>query len=396
MKFTDKSIQALKPRSIRYEVWEKGKTGFGLRITPRGVKSFIWLYRFEGKSKRLTLGNYPALGLYEGNKALAEARRQLALGIDPGVKIIEKKRDHRQAVLVVNLVEEYLEKYAKPNKRSADEDERILKKDIVPRWGHQKAKDVTKKDVIALLDDILNRGAPIAANRTLACVRKIFNWANSRDILEVNPCASIKLPSRENHRDRVLADDEMANLWHNLEKVHMSGLIRLALKLQLVTAQRKSEILQARWNEIDWIHKIWIIPSENAKNRLAHRVPLSRLACSLLERIKEISGSSGYLFPSPTTSRTIQGSSVDHALRNNRAKLEVQNVTPHDLRRTAASHMASLGINRLVISKILNHVEQSVTSIYDRYGYDTEKRQALDTWSHHLSKILKKEEHGKH
>jgi len=388
MKFTDKSLKALKPKTERYEVWEDGKTGFGIRITPRGVKTFIWMYRYEGKAKRLTLGNYSTINLHEANKLLAVSKEKLYYGSDPGNQMVQERKAHRNAMLVSTLVDEYLERYAKPNKRSAYEDERILKKDILPAWGGIKAKSVTKNDVLELLDTILERGAPVTANRTLACVRKMFNWAHSRDLLDQNPCFGVKAPSRENHRDRVLTKEEIIKLWKNLPKTKMTKIVRLAIQFQLVTAQRKFEILHARQDEFDLNNKIWTIPAENSKNKLAHRVPLSPLALNLLEQIQTIQDDSVYLFFSSRTSRPIQGSAIDHALRKNREILELTDITPHDLRRTAASHMASIGINRLVISKVLNHVEQSVTSIYDRYSYDKEKREALELWSNFLEETL--------
>ena len=144
MKFTDKSLKALKAKSERYEVWEDGKTGFGMRISPSGIKTFVWMYRYEGAPKRLTLGNYPKMSLYEANKVLADAKEKLAHGINPGDEAVEQRKRHRNSMLIEILVSEYLERHAKPNKRSASEDERILKKDILPRWGKMKAKDINK------------------------------------------------------------------------------------------------------------------------------------------------------------------------------------------------------------------------------------------------------------
>lgn len=388
MKFTDKSLKALKAKSERYEIWEDGKTGFGMRVSPSGTKTFVWMYRYEGAPKRLTLGNYPKMTLYEANRVLAEAKEKLSHGFDPGNEAVEQRKKHRSSMLIETLVDEYLERHAKPNKRSASEDERILKKDILPRWGKMKAKSIGKKDVIELLDAILERGSPIIANRTLACIRKMFNWAHSRDLLDSSPCLNIKAPSREARRDRVLTREEITSLWKNLPNAKMTPLMRIAIELQLVTAQRKSEILKARWADVDSKSKVWTIPAENAKNGITHRVPLSALALKLLERLKPLSKDSLYLFPSRGVSAVIQGNSVDHALRKNRQTLGLEDVTPHDLRRTAASHMASMGVNRLVISKILNHVEQSVTSIYDRYSYDKEKREALEKWGIFLEETV--------
>ena len=226
--FTDKAIAALKPKSKRYEAWEGG--GFGMRVTPRGVKSWVLLYRFQGRPRRMTLGTYPTMGLADARLNLAKARKVLEKGEDPGTKLVEDRKAERAAETVAELVDEYLERWAKPRKRSASEDERILRKEVVPKWGHRKAWDVTRRDVIALLDPIVERGAPIAANRTLATIRKMFNWAVERDIVPTSPCAQVKAPAKENQRDRVLTAVEIATLWHGLDDAKMSPGIRPAIR----------------------------------------------------------------------------------------------------------------------------------------------------------------------
>ncbi len=409
MKFTDKSIAALRPKRERYEVWHGD--GFGMRVTPRGIKSWVWMYRFEDRARRMTLGSYPAMSLADANIAWGNAKKALRDGIDPGVANVEKKRQERIAETVSDLADDYLRLWAKPRKRSAGEDERILKKDILPVWGGKKANAITRRDVVALLDGVVNRGAPIQANRTLAAIRKMFSWAVSRDIVPANPCANVGAPSEENRRDRVLSTAEICELWKGFESpdLKMSRQIALALKLQLATAQRKGEVIAAEWAEFDVTEgSIWTIPAAKAKNGMQHRVPLSPLAISLLNEIRQAERNrvdsinnrraragltadiqpSRWLFPSPRGNSPITGPAVDQAFRKNLATLGLTDVTPHDLRRTAASHMTSMGIYRLVVGKILNHAEPSVTAVYDRYGYDVEKKLALDTWGSRLSAII--------
>ena len=412
MKLTDRTIKGLKPKTERYEVWEDGRTGLGVRVSPAGRKSWIYMYRFDGKPRRMTLGTYPALGLASARVKHAQAKETLERGQDPGALHVQKRRSDRQAETVLNLVDEYLEKWARPRKRSADEDERILNKDVIPAWGKRKAKSITRRDVILLLDKIVDRGSPIQANRTLAVVRKMFNFAISRDIVDATPVAMVRAPAKENQRDRILSANEIRTFWHGLAGAPMTPAVRLALKLELATAQRKGELVGAALSEFDFDEGVWTIPAGRAKNGIAHRVPLSPLTLELIEearavarqaeidRAKKLPGveprEPEWLFPSPRGNHPIESKAVNYALRralegtkeDGGPAINLKNLTPHDLRRTAASNMAALGINRLVIGKILNHVETNVTAIYDRHGYDAEKRHALEAWASHLEDIL--------
>lgn len=392
MKLTDAQVRNLKPQGRRYEIWEEGRGGFGVRVTPRGTKSFIYMYRYEGKARRMTLGEYPQMSLADAHQAHAVAEQRLKEGSDPGAHLVIERKDERKAPTVADLSQEYLEKWSKPRKRSWATDKRIIEKDVLPGWGRRKAQDITRRDVIRLLDHIVDRGAPIMANRTLAVIRKMFNFAVGRDIVLASPCAAIQTPSREQRRDRVLSAEEIKNFWHGLEGTRITAGIRLALKLQLVTAQRKGEVVSAEWAEIDLQEKMWSIPAEKTKNRLPHRVPVSALAIEILAAAKNLAGDSRWVFPSPRSAGHITPTAVDHALRIDLNTLGIDNLTPHDLRRTAASHMTSGGTLRLVVSKILNHVESGVTAVYDRHSYDREKRQALEAWGRKLQGIVEGDE----
>ncbi|MCH7942167.1 MAG: tyrosine-type recombinase/integrase, partial [Proteobacteria bacterium] len=405
MRMTDVSIRKLKPKAQRYEVWEDGRTGLGVRVSPRNRKTFVFMYWLNGKARRMTLGVYGEghgqLSLADANVKHAEARKAVGEGRDPASETVEARQAEREAETVADLVEAYLEKWARPRKRSAGEDERILNKEIVPRWGTRKAKDIKRREIIALLDTVVERGAPIQANRTLACVRRMFNWAIERDMIDASPCLRVKAPSPENRRDRTLSDDEISTFWHGLEKAKMTETVRLALKFQLVTAQRKGEVIAAEWSELDRDRDngLWTIPAEKAKNGVQHVVPLSPLALDVLDAIevnvtptdekgKALERTTPYLFPSPRGARSTTGPAVDHALRNNRALIGVSDVVPHDLRRTAATRMASLGVDRTVLAKILNHVDRSVTGRYDTHTYVPEKRAALERWARKLEAII--------
>ncbi len=412
MKLTDRTIKALKPTTERYEVWEDGRTGLGVRISPAGRKSWIYMYRFDGKPRRMTLGTYPAVGLASAHVKHAQAKETRENGSDPGALHVEKRRAERNAETVQNLADEYLEKWARPRKRSAHDDERMLNKDVIPVWGKRKAKSITRRDVILLLDGIVERGSPIHANRTLAVIRKMFNFAISRDIVDATPVAMVRAPAKENQRDRILSAEEIKTFWNSLADAPMTPAIRPALKLELVTAQRKGELVGAALSEFDFDERIWTIPAKRAKNGIAHRVPLAPLALELIEEARAIAMEAErkraerlpgtetrepeWLFPSPRGDEPIKPQAVNVALRSalkpgkesEAPAIRLDDVTPHDLRRTAASGMASLGIARLVIAKILNHVETGVTAIYDRHSYAAEKRHALEAWAANLERIL--------
>lgn len=394
MLFTEKLIKSLQPQEGKkcIDIRENSGKGFGVTVFASGKKSFIFIYHFHGRKRRMTLGQYPQCTLALARQRHREALSLLENDIDPALEKQKDKKDMRDSATVAALIEEYIEKWAKPRKRSWKEDQRILKKDVEPLWRNTKAKAITRRDINLLLDKIKERGAPIAANRTLACIRRMFNFAVERDIIPMSPCQQIKAPSKENQRDRCLTLDEVKILWSSLSTPHaeanssdnaikLSPRCKLALKLQLVTAQRKGEIISAEWRELDTSARWWTIPAEKTKNGRPHRVYLSDLAIELLNEIKSLSGDSKWLFPSPAEDKDSHISPKALSRGVNRSTTnDINHWTPHDLRRTAATHMTGLGVSRLVVSKILNHTESSVTAIYDRHSYDDEKRQALELW----------------
>lgn len=394
---TDRKIANSKSQDKRYEIADENDHGRGtllVRVSPTGGKTFVFRYYLRGKVKRLTLGEYgdrpTQLTLAQARAKAAEAVAKLEQGVDPAQEEAQKKSEAASAPTVANLAHEYIEKWAKVRKRSWKEDERILRRDVLPVWGERRAHDISRRDVVLLLDGIVDRGAQIAANRTLALVRKMFNFGVSRSILELNPCFGVQAPSREHQKDRVLSDDEIVQFWRGLEATSMSHITKLSLRFLLVTGQRLGEVTQITRDQVEgsW----WTIPASVAKNGRAHRVPLSPLAQSILEEAGILSGHQ-FFFASPRAAgndrdRAMSPTALSHALRKNLDSLNLMPFTPHDLRRTAATHIGMLGFNRLVISKILNHVEGGVTAVYDRHTYDGEKLEALNAWAAKLESQL--------
>lgn len=371
------------PAFARVDYFDARTTGLGLRVSPTGSKTWFVMYRAKGDptKRRLTLDTYPALTLAGARERAQEVLLAAARGHDPAAK----KQELKAAATFSALAGEYLDKHAKRKKRSWEEDGRVIARELTPQWGRRKVHSIQRTDVLALLDGIVDRGAPIQANRTLALIRKIFNWGIGRGIVDHNPCHQVEAPSAERQRQRVLSEDEIRALWRAFGSLGpmMGGMF----KLRLLTAQRGGEVQSMRWQDIDLEGRSWTIPPDQSKNGLSHFVPLSGTAATLLAELRPLVGDSPWVFPSPAR----PGRHVDNvqkAAGRVRAESGVDDFVLHDLRRTAASYMTAMGISRLVVAKILNHVEQGVTRVYDRHSYDAEKRDALDRWATRLSSIV--------
>ena len=380
-KFTARGIAAIKPPdSGQVDYWDTNRSGFILRVSYHGRKSWCVSYRHDGRKRRLTLGTYPALSLADAREKAEDALRDVAHGNDPAAD----KAAQRRAETFGEMAADYIEKHAKMKKRSWRKDELVLERDLLPHFKHRKASSITRKEVVRLLDGIVGRGAPILANRTLEILRKMYNWAISRDVVSVNPCIGIERPAEEHARDRVLTDSEIRSVWLALDA--QSPMNRAAFKLRLLTAQRGHEIETMRYEDFDVDSGWWTISGKWTKNGLAHRVPLSSQAIEILLEWKGNVDRAGWVFQSDRRDGPV--TNLWNGMAAIREKTKVEFVA-HDLRRTAASRMTGdLGISRLTVSKILNHVESGVTAVYDRHSYDPEKRQALDAWGARLEQIL--------
>ena len=393
-KFTDKAIAALKSEAERRIHWEPsahGQGNLGLRVSPSGVKSWIYSYWFDGKKRMQTLGNYPAMTVAQAHAACADAMRERELGRDPGAAVVEARAAERKAPTFAELADRFMAEYARPNKapKSVANDTRTLAHDVLPRFGTHKAEAIDRRDVRALLKGIADRGAPIQANRTLALVRKIYNWGIGEDLVVANPCIGVKAPGKETQRDRVLSEAELQAFLAVLPTATgMAAESKLALQFQVLTGQRCGEVLGVRWDEIDLAAGWWTIPATKAKNGKSHRVPLSAQALAVLTRARALNPDRQTVFPSPNGDKPMVETAVGRALYRNLSQFAVPAFTPHDLRRTAASQMTGLGTPRLVVSKILNHAEQGVTAVYDRHSYDKEKRDALDGWGRKVAELV--------
>lgn len=434
---TAASVEKLKPDpERRLEIPDGLLVGLYLVVQPSGKKSWAARFRVAGKPKKLTLGGFPAVTLEDAREAAREALRQAQKGDDPAAAKQEAKRQAKEAVEADRdnfgtVARQFLDRYAKPKNRSWKETARTLglipdptKPDesdnpktfveapggIAARWADKRVQDITKRDVIELLDSIVDRGAPVAANRALAAVRKLFNWAASRDVIAASPTAGVKAPAAEVQRDRVLSDLELKAVWLAAEKIGWPfGPIVKAL---ILTGQRRDEVGSMTWRELDTARTLWTIPRERAKNDTAHEVPISKQLAALIETLPQIASDKKFVFTTnganPVSGWGRAKERLDkEALARLREWAEKRGEDPaeinmadwrlHDLRRTVATGLARLGINLPVIEKLLNHTSGSfggIVSVYQKHGFADEKRRALETWGSFVTALVTEEAQG--
>ncbi|PBZ54967.1 integrase [Pseudomonas aeruginosa] len=401
-----------------------GQGTFGVRVNKTCI-SFILLYSFHGHPRRLTLGKYPELSLAEARSQAAQASELLKQGVDPGQKKIVELVEYRTSPTLEEAMESYLA-WAKVNKKSWAEDERMLRSEFVPHLGRTKIGDVTRKQVMALLDHKA-KTAPVQANRLLSVIRKLFNFCVERAILEATPLVKMKHVAKETRRERSLNRHELVWFLHQLAGASLTTNTRFSLLLSLMLAQRSGRIVTMRWVDIDLDDVIWDRSGLFEKNENPIAIPLSEDVLSILKYLRErqvqnvmssdperwagskkLPSPGQYVFPGRWPAKPQTQPSLNRAMRRfyddyvkDQERLEEESLlrvadgyprpTVHDLRRTATTHMSKHGWGKEVRSRILNHKDLSVDAIYDRYAYFDEKAVALSEWHAYLKGLLRKE-----
>ena len=378
-KITERTLTRQAPA----EIWDEYLPGFGLRIGKKR-KTFFVMTRIDGRQRRITVGNAAVLSLADARDRARDIMRNAARGIDPqeAEKIMQREAARARRDTFACVAGDYMTEHGQ-HLQSASELQRKLDMDILPALGNTPVADVRRADIKALFLDKAET-KPVAANRMLALIRVILNYAIDEELIEANPAARIKARP-ETPRDRYLSEAEIRSFWNGLSETGTGPQIKRILKLLLVTGQRRAEVCGMRWAEIDMQKAIWELPADRTKAGRAHRVPLSPLA---LDLIGEPHGGE-YVFANGG-GQPFHPVSVSWAMHRERDALGLaQRATVHDLRRTMATHLGDLGIDRLIIGKLLNHAEQGVTGrVYDLGAYAEQKRLAMVAWSNKLAEII--------
>src|SRR5262245_36372011 len=388
MRLTVKNVEAMRPGADRREIPDGHMPGLYLIVQPSGARSWAVRYRHHGQSRKHTLGSYPAIDLKAARALAGKALRAVAEGRDPGrEKFLARTA---KADSVDHVVEEFLERHVRRSNRprTVQGTERLLRQHVLPHWRGRLMHEITRRDVLDILDRVVDGGAPIAANRVHAAVRKFFNWAVARDILAASPCAGVKPPTAERARDRVLSDVELRFVWQATDK--LSGTFGPLVKLLALTGQRRDEVARMRWDELDLDARLWTLPAERTKNNKPHEVPLSNAALAALQNVPRIAGSP-FVFATNGGASPVSGYSDGKRRLDALLRADMPAWRLHDLRRTCASGMARLGINLPVIEKVLNHSSGSfagIVGVYQKHSFADEKRQALEAWGRHVDSLI--------
>jgi integrase len=393
-------VNALRPKERRYSVYDEKADGLELRVSSTGRKTWACVYRLPGQKtvRRLTLGTYPEMSLRKARRSCAQAKRDLAGGLNP----VETQRSPRaDDPTVGDAISAFLAD--RTNLRSHGEYRRILSRYVPPELKRRSIGTIGRRDVKDLMEDVKSgkftkkqvanaNGREVAANRVRAILSSMFRYAIEKEWMETNPCQYVK-PYRERSRDRVLTRDEIYTWWNKLEECPISPTTGNALRLMLITGQRSSDLLRAEWVDIHWNEALWVVPAHKTKNGKPNKIPLSAFAGLILGFQQHVARASPFLFPSPRSADSPIGlTALSRASNRARSVMGIAHWTPHDLRRSAITWMSELGAPAEILRKILNHAENSVTDRYDRAEKLEQKRQWLQTWSEKLDEIVRGEE----
>ena len=396
-RITKRSVDVLTPGKSDLFLWDELLRGFGLRLTPKGARSYVVQYRMGGReapSRRYTIGTHGSP--WSPESARREAERILIMvrqGTDP---VDAKNERRRQAVDLAfdSYVESFSRLYLQKRWKDWRLGEGVLRREVVPLLRSKPLPRITRSDLAQIWDRLDER--PAVARLTHATLRKLFRWAVTRGDIERSPLEGLPAPPAVPARDRVLSDEELSLLWDASGRIGKP--FGPLFRLLLLTAQRREEVAGMAWEELDRAERQWLLPGYRTKNRKAHQIPLAGPAIALLD---ELAGGDrwprqGWVFS--TTGKTpVSGFSKAKRRLDELMAEELGSRflawRAHDIRRTVATGFQRLGVRFEVTEAVLNHVSGSrsgVAGVYQRYDWASEKRSALDEWAKHIGELTAK------
>ncbi len=379
------------------ETFEGKRIDDGLYLRFRGADSSpVWRfrYRFAGLARVMVIGSYLNISLADARKKAKELRARVAMGYDVASEKQERKREaianieaERNAYTVSQLADKFFQDRVMGNWKHPNIVRARIEKDIKPAIGHLAIEAVTPRHIDDLLKAVVKRGAPTMANDVLRWLKRIFNQAIKMHIITNNPALAFDVGDaggKEKSRNRNLSRDEIAKLFTAMKTAKgFSVENEISIKLLLALAVRKGELIGARWIEFDLEVGVWHLPTDRTKTGVAISIPLSNKVVNWFQELKRLSCASDYVLPA----RKMQDRMIPHIAESTLsvalAKVGhgIEPFTIHDMRRTAKTLLASLGVQPHISERCLNHKIKGVEGIYDGYDYFEERKKALNALS---------------
>ncbi len=387
MPLTDAQIKALQPRPARYLITD-GR-GLSLDVLPSGVKSWMYRYRQDGVYGKLTLGRYPDLTL----KAARDKRDELAAQVVTGRSPAEEKKARREGRGGNPTVRQFGERYYREqvvrNRKTPTGVLRYLEREIYPAFGDKLLKDVTALDVQALVYRKRDNGREAAAIMIRQVIKLLFDYAIHSQLATINPATMVatRYIGRARKRSRNMNAKEIRLYLRTIYQSNMRRQFKLALHILLLTLKRKSELLLARWEHIDFQRGEWLIPAESAKTAKPSVVYLSTHVAEMFRELRSLAGTSELVLPGrSSTRRPFASNALNKALEG--LTFDMDPVTIHDLRRTAATLLTEHGFDKDVIEKALSHERQGIRAVYVLAEYAEQRKRMLQWWADYVDGVV--------
>ena len=386
------------PDTGQVEVPDAAVPGLRVRIGAGGARTFVLRKHVSGRYRNITLGRFSdRFGLVEARRKARSLISDLEFRADPAASLPKPKKRSEQGHTVAKLFPAYLK--AKAHLRGVSEIERVFKRHILPEFGDRAADGITRSEITRFIDRIA-QNTPVMARNILSYFSSFYSWALPRlDRLPGNPCRDAGRPPAPKPRERVLTDGEINALWRVLDEE--TGAFGPAIKLLLLTGQRRNEVFEAECAEFDLDARLWTIPADRAKNGKTHLVPLGPLALrlikQLMDRDEDDTEESEKLLPARGNPEA-GPSGFSKAMTRIRAGMEINLKSPvphwtlHDLRRTMATGLQRIGIRLEVTEALLNHISGSrsgIIGVYQRHNYLEEKKAAISSWEKEMVRLTR-------
>ncbi|MDX8380440.1 MAG: tyrosine-type recombinase/integrase [Gallionella sp.] len=391
---TDTKLKNLKPKDKLYKVVDRD--GLYVAVLPSGTVSFRYNYSINGRQETLTLGRYKNITLAEARDRLLDAKKEIAGGLSPAKGKAREKIKERSADTFGEWAEQWLKKYVMADS-TRDMKRSGYERDLKGPFSNRKMSEILDGDLRVLCEKIVDRGAPASAIHVREIVQSIYRYAADKGYKYINPADSIKPKSIAifKPRERSLSHEEMQVLFKYVEKEPCFPSIKLAIRLLLLTMLRKSELLDATWDEISFTNAMWTIPASRMKMSKSHIVYLSSQALDIFTALKMFAGHSKQVLPG----RYDQDISMSNATLNRTMTAackaaqtdgqSLEHCSPHDLRRTASTMLHEAGYNTDWIEKCLAHEQRGVRAVYNKAEYAEQRRSMLQDWADMLDKWIK-------